>query len=120
MCYRSISVIVIIIMRSTHLLSLLALLALTQCLFDITKFGAVANSDSVPDQFRNQQAILAALSAANASAIDRVVRIPAHKFYSMPIRVTNMHNVSIYLEGRLIASKNVRHWPRQHDVPTYF
>jgi hypothetical protein len=30
-------------------------------------FGAVPNSDSVPDQFKNQQAILNAIRAANST-----------------------------------------------------
>jgi len=48
-----------------------AILGLLICLgtsvFDITKFGAVPNSDSVVDQFKTQRAILAAIKSANQS-----------------------------------------------------
>jgi hypothetical protein len=60
---------------------------LVDCVFDITNFGAVPNSDTISDQFLNQRAILSAISAANTSSGERIVRIPKHKFYSMPIRV---------------------------------
>ena len=70
-----------------RLVALSLLLALSLSLFDITHFGAVPNSDSVPDQFKNQQAILRALHAANSSESDRAIRIPNHKYYSMPIRI---------------------------------
>lgn len=55
----------------THLarvMMLLAFLALGTCIFDITQFGAVPNSDVLNDHFKNQRAILAAISAANASS----------------------------------------------------
>jgi hypothetical protein len=38
----------------------------------------------------------------------------------MPIRIEHVHNLTIELNGKLIASKNVKHWPRQKDIPTYF
>jgi hypothetical protein len=55
--------------------------------FDIMQFGAIPNSDNVKDHFQNQKAITQALLAANASSIDRVVRIPAKTFYSMPFKI---------------------------------
>jgi hypothetical protein len=55
--------------------------------FNIVSFGAIPNSDSLIDQFKNQKAILAAIKAASESTIERVVVIPAKKFYTMPIRI---------------------------------
>lgn len=92
---------------------LLLLIVSGSCIFDIDQYGAVANSDTVNDQFKTQQAILSAIRAANVSQGERIVRIPAKKYYSMPIRVEHAHNITIEIVGKLIASKNVRHWPRQ-------
>ena len=72
-------------MRS--ILVLLAIVLTIRCTEDIMSFGAVPNSDTLPDQFKNSKAILAAILRANSSATDRTVRIPAHKFYTMPVRV---------------------------------
>ena len=83
------------------------------CVYDIEQFGAVAHSDTVSDQFRNSKAILAAVQAANSSEGERIVRIPNSKFYSMPIRIEDVHNISIEIAGKLIASKNVKYWPRK-------
>lgn len=104
-----------------NILLLSTLLVVSFSIFDITHFGAVPNSDTVTDQFKNQKAILDAIKAANASnATERIVRIPDKRFYSMPIRVENVHNVTISIVGKLIASKNVKNWPRQHAKPTYY
>lgn len=65
----------------------LMLIAGISCVYDISNFGAVPNSDVLSDQFKNQRAILAAVSAANQSDSERCVRIPNKKYYSMPIRI---------------------------------
>ena len=49
------------------LLILSTLLFIAYSVFDITHFGAVSDSDTVTDQFKNQKAILDAIKAANAS-----------------------------------------------------
>lgn len=82
-------------MRLNLVLLLLCSAALTNCLFDISDFGAVANSDIVNDQFKTQRAILSAIKAANSSQGERIVRIPNKKYYSMPIRVDYVHNVTL-------------------------
>lgn len=51
--------------------------------------------------------------ANNISEGERVVRIPNSVFYSMPIRLENIKNVSIIIEGKLSASKNILKWPKQ-------
>jgi hypothetical protein len=53
--------------RALGSILLLLLVASGSCIFDIDHFGAVANSDTVTDQFKTQQAILSAIRAANAS-----------------------------------------------------
>ena len=53
-------------MKKTILIMLL--IAISSCIFDIDHFGAVVNSDTVNDQFKNQHAILEAIKAANASS----------------------------------------------------
>ena len=54
---------------------------------DIMQFGAVPHSDNVRDHFQNQKAITLALQKANQSLTDRVVRIPAKTFYTMPFKI---------------------------------
>ena len=56
-------------------------------IFDIEKFGAVANSDELKSQFENQKAIMEAIRAANNSQSERIVKILAKTFYSMPVRI---------------------------------
>ncbi len=106
--------------RALSSILLLLLIVSGSCIFDIDHYGAVVNSDTVNDQFKTQQAILSAIKAANASTGERIVRIPARKYYSMPIRVEYAHNITIEVMGKLIASKNVRNWPRQPEIPTYY
>lgn len=55
--------------------------------FDIMQYGAIPHSDTVRDHFQNQKAIIQAFLAANMSTTDRVVRIPAKTFYSMPFKI---------------------------------
>jgi len=75
-------------MISTNkLIIITSLLVLCFSIYDILQFGAVPNSDTVSDQFRNQRAILNAIAAANSSKGERIIRIPSKTFYTMPIRV---------------------------------
>jgi hypothetical protein len=97
----------------TKNLLLLALMVISlYAAVDIMQFGAVPHSDNVRDHFQNQKAIAQALIKANQSLVDRVVRIPAKTFYTMPFKIENMHNITLEILGRLSASKNVKFWPR--------
>lgn len=89
-------------------------------LYDIKDFGAVPHSELIIDQFANQRALLAAATAANASNSDRIVRVGAATYYAMPVRFQSLHNVTFEIMGRWAASKDVRHWPRQPEIPTYY
>ena len=83
-------------MLKTHQIFIFSIIILcTHSIFDITQYGAIPNSDNVKDHFTNQNAITQALLAANASQIDRVVRIPAKTFYSMPFKILNMNNIKL-------------------------
>lgn len=101
-------------------ITLLSLLALSLTIFDIESFGAIPNSDTVEHQFINQQALHKAILAANATTVERVVRISNKKYYSMPVRSDNVHNITIIIYGKWIASKNVKHWPKQPDHEGYY
>ena len=92
--------------KITKLIIVLLCLGLTQGVFDITNYGAVANSDNIKDHITNQNALNLAISAANNSNVQRVIRIPAKTFYTMPIRVSNAHNITFEILGRWAASKS--------------
>jgi hypothetical protein len=54
--------------------------------FDIESYGAIPYADNLKDHITNQKAIQAAINAASQSLIDRVVRVPAKTFYTMPFK----------------------------------
>ena len=54
--------------KALNALVIMLLVATASCIFDIDHFGAVVNSDTVNDQFKNQHAILQAIKAANSSS----------------------------------------------------
>lgn len=66
---------------------MVVLTVLTRCIEDISHYGAVPNSDTIVDQFKNQKAFMLAFAAANQSLVDRAVRIPAKTYYSFPLRI---------------------------------
>lgn len=90
---------------------LLALLPLSLAIQDITSFGAIPKTDTVAAHKANSQAITRAILAANSSHTERSVRIPHGTYYSMPIAVDDIFNISILIEGKLTASNNVTAWP---------
>jgi hypothetical protein len=101
------------------IITLVTLLVLSSAVFDIMHFGAIPHSDTVPSQQTNARAILSAIIAANASDGERVVVIPNKKFFSYPVRVEHVNNITISIYGKLIASKNVAHWPTQPNSKYY-
>lgn len=107
-------------MRFSQIIIFICFFSVCFSIYDILNYGAVPKADSVPDHFRNQRAILSAIADANRSSGERIIRIPAKTFYSMPIRVENARNITFLILGKLAASKNVRQWPRQAEIPTYF
>lgn len=56
-----------------------------------------------------------AISKANASEAmgdARVVLIPNHKYYSMPIVIDHVSDIVIEIRGRLAACNRIKHYPR--------
>ena len=98
------------------ILLILALATCTVCIYDILSFGAVPNADHLQAQSANTKAIIAAIKKANSSDGERIVRIPNKKFYSMPIRIEYVHNISIEITGKLLASQSIAHWPRLPEM----
>lgn len=82
---------------------------------DITFFGAVKNDDRLPAQQLNQIAITQAIAKANSSSIDsddRVVVIPKHKYYSLPIVLDHVSDVVIEVRGTLSACNRIKNYPK--------
>eukprot|EP00128_Syssomonas_multiformis_P004328 Colp12_sorted_trinity150504_noHs@1101 len=98
-----------------HLLSAVTalLLVLDTCaaLHDIRSYGAIPNNSSNTVAFSNGDAITKAISAANSDPHDRVVLIPAGVFYFMPIYSSQLNDITIQIDGDLIASGDLTAWP---------
>lgn len=89
-------------------------------IYNIVDFGALPHEDHLAAQFANQRAILAAIAKANSTTTgERAVRIPKGTFYTMPIRMEHLHNVSFVIEGKLSASLNILKWPKQPNSKYY-
>lgn len=69
------------------LIYLVLLIISVHSAIDIMQYGAVPHSDNIRDHFQNQKAISQAILAVNASQTDRVLRIPAKTFYTMPFKL---------------------------------
>lgn len=82
---------------------------------NILNFGAIPNEDSLHAQIINANAINQAIIAANSSASTgdaRTVVIPKHAFYSLTIKVNYCRNITIEIQGKLIACNRIKNWPR--------
>lgn len=76
----------------------LALVHFALGLIDILTEGAVSHVDKLASQFQNSKIITNSILKANLSMLDRTVRIPrGHTFYSMPIVLHNIYNVTIII-----------------------
>lgn len=64
-------------------------------IYDILQFGALSHQDHLSAQFANQKAFLEAVAKANSTDTgERAIRIPKGVFYSMPVRMERIYNVS--------------------------
>ena len=70
----------------------------------------MAGKDNLESHFLNQKALKNAFIAANSSLNSRIVVIPEKSFYSMPVRLENLYNITMNLAGKWIASTNVKLW----------
>lgn len=79
---------------------------------DIRDYGAVPDLTDTASAFKNGDAIAAAINAANATASDREVLVPAnYTFTFMPVTVADLVNLTITVDGTLLASKHHLDYP---------
>lgn len=96
-------------------LVVLACVAACASAFNIMQFGAVPGDSSDSAASANSVALLKTFLAANASASDRVVLIPAtQNFTIFTVALANLTDITVQLEGTLMVSNNISNpaWPR--------
>ncbi len=70
----------------------------TQSVHVITDFGAVSNVDNRGAHIANAKAFVSAVIKANATENgERIVKVPKGTFYSFPMRMDYVKNVSIII-----------------------
>ena len=57
--------------------------------------------------------MLAVMKANSTETGERIVKVPKGTFYSFPMRMDKIYNVTIIIEGKLSASKLIRGWATQ-------
>ena len=107
--------------RSSCVLSIavvLGLLCVGAQAESIVTYGAIPNDSSLATAWSNSAAITKALLAASATAKRaadgsmQIVSVPADQvFYFMPVNVTDIHYVTLQIDGTLIAPNNISAWP---------
>lgn len=92
----------------------LQLINYVNSIYNILDFGALSHTDHLSAHFANQRAFLEAVKKANSTLTsERIVKVPKGVFYTMPMRMEYLKNVTFIIEGRLAASKNILKWPKQ-------
>lgn len=87
-----------VVLTSTHAMS-------------ITSFGAVANDASNAAAYANAKALNLALNAANANSTDRTVVVPhGMSFTIFNTTLTDLHSVTLSIQGTLLISTNLTEW----------
>ena len=82
----------------------------------ILDHGAIPSSNITADAFKNADAFLEAIKAANASETDREVLIPrGYKFVMMPTHVDYLSFITINVEGTVILSEDNVNWPNKTE-----
>lgn len=93
---------------------------ITQSVYVITDFGALPHQDHISAHKVNAKAFTTAVLKANSTETEeRIVKVPKGTFYSFPMRMDNIKNVTIIIEGKLSASKKIRGWPTQPSSGYY-
>ena len=101
-------------MQKTALLSsLVCLLAHhANAVHNILDYGAVPDLEDTATAYKNGDAIAAAIYAANSTDSDREVLVPANTTFTfMPVTVSHLLNITITVDGNLLASKNHLDYP---------
>ncbi len=108
-------------MVSTALLVFLSATGLALASHSIDDYGAVSNDPLEKAAVVNSAAVVSAIKAANSSGTDRTVLVPTGKSYHyFVIRADYLQNVTVQIEGVLIAVNNVSssHWPSDGTYAT--
>jgi polygalacturonase len=93
---------------------------LTNNIYIITDFGAIPHADHRSAHEANAKSFISAILKANSTVTgERIVKVPKGTFYSFPMRMFNIKNVSIIIEGKLSASKLIKGWPTQSGSGYY-
>ena len=102
--------------RQFGLLSAVSLLLPLAFAHNIVDFGALADNDLLYAEQHNANAFNEALVAANFTADDRVVYVPANMtFHTMPIYANYLRNVTIRIDGTIKFSKRHREWSMRSE-----
>ena len=97
-------------------LGLLAILPLTSAI-SILDHGAIPSSSDLTSALANSQAIVDAFTAANSSATDRVVEVPAGAaFFLMTSTISDVHDVTFQIDGALYLHNTLEDWPDEANL----
>lgn len=91
-------------------------------IYDISKYGAIKDTDTLAAQQINSAAFLKTIMLANSTSPEnneRTVRVPKGTYYFMPLTMNNIINVSIIIEGKMSASKILKKWPFKENNKDY-
>ena len=84
---------------------------------NILDYGAVVDEITHDAEVANSNAIKAAIQAANSDDNDdRLVEIPAHTFSTLPIRNENINNITMQIDGTILASKDWKSYTTTVDL----
>lgn len=87
----------------------------------VEDFGAVAGVEDWDTAVQNANAFLKALLAANASDSDRTVIFSEGSSYFMyAMNGTDLHDVTIQIDGTLRYSDEIKNWPSKNYALMYF
>ena len=82
----------------------------------ILDYGAVPNDPSNKAGWTNTLAIQSCLRAANQPGNDRLCFIPEDKkFYIFNAEVSQLHNITMQIDGTLVISNNITEWPKKEN-----
>jgi hypothetical protein len=92
--------------------ALLLALTATHSILDCPSL-TLGNNKTTPEQeFANADCWSKTILAANNSDTDRVAWIPGNlTLVMMPISLSDLHNITLRVDGYLMASSNWRQWP---------
>jgi hypothetical protein len=88
---------------------------------NILDFGGVPSALEIdtPTSFKNADAFMKAIQAANSSETDRVVHIPelpdGQRMYMMPLLIENISNITFVVDGYVTCSSDHINWPNHTD-----